>query len=306
MRRVLRVGTRGSKLALAQTRWVVSKLKERFPDLTVEEVVIKTKGDKILDVPLAKIGGKGLFVKEIEEALLRGEVDFAVHSMKDVPSVIPEGLRISVIPERESPWDVFVGRSVKRLDLLPRGARVGTSSLRRRAQLKRARPDLEVVTLRGNVDTRLRKLDEGLYDGIILAQAGLRRLGVEVEGEVLSEEVMLPAVGQGVLAVETREDDGQTLELLSFLHHEPTAVCVKAERAFLRRLEGGCQVPLAAYAVLKDSTLHIRGFVADVDGRRFFKDSVEGPPEKAEELGVRLAESLLEAGADEVLRELLG
>ena len=305
MKKILRVGTRGSKLALAQTDWVVRQIRVRYPELRIEKVVIKTKGDKILDVPLAKIGGKGLFVKEIEEALLRKEIDFAVHSLKDVPSELPEGLDIVAIPEREDPRDVFVGRGIGGLSELPEGARVGTSSLRRQAQLKRLRPDLEILPLRGNVDTRLRKLSEGRYEAIILAEAGLRRLGLAVERTPLSPETMLPAVGQGVLALEAREDDPETVEILRVLHHRETALCAGAERAFLKRLQGGCQVPLAAYAILRDGLLVMEGFIADTEGRRFYRERVEGPPEESEALGIRLAEILLERGGREILEELL-
>lgn len=305
MKKLLRVGTRGSKLALAQTNWVVNQIRARYPEVQIEKVIIKTKGDKILDVPLAKIGGKGLFVKEIEEALLRKEIDFAVHSMKDVPSELPEGLGIVAIPEREDPRDVFVGRELKSLSELPEGAKVGTSSLRRQAQLKRLRPDLEILPLRGNVDTRLRKLSEGQYEAIILAEAGLKRLGLDVEREPLSPEIMLPAVGQGVLAIEAREEDVETREILASLHHPKTALCAQAERAFLKRLQGGCQVPLAAHATLTDGLLVIEGFIADTEGRRFYRERLEGSPEEGEALGIKLAEILLERGGQEILAELL-
>jgi len=305
MKKLLRVGTRGSKLALAQTNWIVNQIRTRYPEVQIEKVIIKTKGDKILDVPLAKIGGKGLFVKEIEEALLRKEIDFAVHSMKDVPSELPEGLGIVAIPEREDPRDVFVGRELKSLSELPEGAKVGTSSLRRQAQLKRLRPDLEILPLRGNVDTRLRKLSEGQYEAIILAEAGLKRLGLDVEREPLSPEIMLPAVGQGVLAIEAREEDVETREILASLHHPKTALCAQAERAFLKRLQGGCQVPLAAHATLTDGLLVIEGFIADTEGRRFYRERLEGSPEEGEALGIKLAEILLERGGQEILAELL-
>ncbi|OAQ20786.1 Porphobilinogen deaminase [Thermosulfurimonas dismutans] len=305
MKKLLRVGTRGSKLALAQTNWVVNQIRTRYPEVQIEKVIIKTKGDKILDVPLAKIGGKGLFVKEIEEALLRKEIDFAVHSMKDVPSELPEGLGIVAIPEREDPRDVFVGRELKSFSELPEGAKVGTSSLRRQAQLKRLRPDLEILPLRGNVDTRLRKLSEGQYEAIILAEAGLKRLGLDVEREPLSPEIMLPAVGQGVLAIEAREEDVETREILASLHHPKTALCAQAERAFLKRLQGGCQVPLAAHATLTDGLLVIEGFIADTEGRRFYRERLEGSPEEGEALGIKLAEILLERGGQEILAELL-
>lgn len=305
MKRVLRIGTRGSKLALAQTGWVAQNIRKRFPGIEIETVIIKTKGDKILDVPLAKIGGKGLFVKEIEEALLREEIDLAVHSLKDVPSELPEGLEIAVIPSREDPRDVFIGLTARSLEELPRGARVGTSSLRRRAQLRRLRPDLEVLPLRGNVDTRLRKLREGQYEAILLAEAGLKRLGLAVERTPLSPEVMLPAVGQGVLALEIRSGDAETRSLVSFLHDEGTALCARAERAFLRRLEGGCQVPLAAHAVLKGNELLVEGFIADPEGERFYREGVCGSPQEAEELGTILAERLLARGGQAILEELL-
>ncbi len=305
MKKLLRVGTRGSKLALAQTGWVIEQLKRRFPELEVETVVIKTKGDKILDVPLARIGGKGLFVKEIEEALLREEIDLAVHSLKDVPSELPEGLEIAVIPPREDPRDVFIAREFRRLEDLPPGARVGTSSLRRQAQLKRLRPDLEILPLRGNVDTRLRKLSEGQYEAILLAEAGLRRLGLTVERTLLPPEVMLPAVGQGILGLEIRSEDELTRETIAFLHHEETALCARAERAFLRRLEGGCQVPLAAHAALREGELFLEGFLADPEGKRFYRERVRGRPEEAEALGINLAETLLEMGGRDILEELL-
>jgi len=306
MKKTFRVGTRGSKLALTQTEGVLSRLREHFPGVHFEVVIIKTKGDKIQDVPLARIGGKGLFVKEIEEALLRGDIDFAVHSLKDVPSELPEGLYLAAFPAREDPRDALVSRVGGGLADLPQGARVGTSSLRRAAQLRHRRPDLEILPLRGNVDTRLRKLSEGQYEAILLAEAGLRRLGVRVERTPLPVEEFLPAVGQGILAVEAREGDRETASLLATLHHEETALCARAERAFLRRLEGGCQVPLAAHARLRNGRLEIRGFIADPEGRRFYRAAREGDPRKAEALGVALAEDLLSQGGDQILAELLG
>ncbi|QJA05955.1 hydroxymethylbilane synthase [Thermosulfurimonas marina] len=305
MKKTFRVGTRGSKLALTQTQWVLSRLRERFPEVHFETVIIKTKGDKIQDVPLAKIGGKGLFVKEIEEALLRGEIDFAVHSLKDVPSELPRGLYLAAFPPREDPRDALVSRVGQGLSDLPAGARVGTSSLRRAAQLRHRRPDLKILPLRGNVDTRLRKLSEGQYEAILLAEAGLRRLGVNVERTPLPVEEFLPAVGQGILAVEAREEDRETAALLAALHHEETALCARAERAFLHRLEGGCQVPLAAHARLEDGRLHLQGFVADPEGRRFYRAGREGDPREAEALGVALAEDLLSQGGEQILAELL-
>ncbi len=305
MKKILRVGTRGSKLALAQTGWVITQIRKRFPDLAVDTVIIKTKGDKITDVPLARIGGKGLFVKEIEEALLREEIDLAVHSLKDVPSELPRGLELVAFPEREDPRDALIGSGVKSILDLPRGARVGTSSLRRQAQLRRLRPDLRILPLRGNVDTRLRKLQEGQYEAILLAEAGLRRLGISVERVSLPTEEMLPAVGQGILALEIRSDDVETREIVSFLHHPETAFCAQAERAFLRRMEGGCQVPLAAHARLSDGQLYLEGFIADPEGRRFYREGLTGSPQEAEDLGFRLAEILLSRGGREILEELL-
>ena len=302
----VRVGTRGSKLALAQTDWVIAELKKIAPEVEFEKIIIKTTGDKILDSPLSKIGGKGLFVKEIEEALLREEIDFAVHSMKDVPAKLPEGLEIACVPKRESPFDVWIARNKKDLFSLPQGAKVGTSSLRRSVQIKRLRKDLEILPLRGNVDTRLRKLREGMYDAIILAEAGIKRLSLSLDYRVFSVKEMIPSVGQGALGIEVRESDKKIKELIKRIHCEKTHTCVKAERAFLHRLEGGCQVPLGAYAILKDSRLLIVGFVSDLEAERFFKAEVEAEPEKAEEAGIRLADMLLEQGAREVLEEILG
>lgn len=301
----LRVGTRGSKLALAQTNWVIDQLKSLFPELEFEVKIIKTTGDKILDSPLSKIGGKGLFVKEIEEALLREEIDFAVHSMKDVPAQLPEGLEIFCIPERESPFDVWISKfgSVKEL---PSGAKVGTSSLRRSVQIKKIRKDLEILPLRGNVDTRLRKWKEGQFEGIILAEAGLKRLGISIDCYRFSAEEMIPAVGQGALGIEVRRHDESTKQVLSKLHSEKTAICVRAERSFLYTLEGGCQVPLGAHATLKDHKLVITGFVSDLEAERFYKETFEGLPEEAEKLGEALAKKLLDLGGREVLKEILG
>ncbi len=307
MRERIIVGTRGSKLALAQTNWVISKIKGRYPSLEVETKIIKTKGDKITDVPLAKVGGKGLFVKEIEEALLRREIDLAVHSLKDVPTELPPGLEIAIIPPRESPYDVLISRDGYTLAELPKGAKVGTSSLRRRAQLKASRPDLQIENLRGNLDTRLRKLNEGLYEAIIVAEAGLLRLGLgEIKRERLLTEIMLPAIGQGALALEVREDDHSLKEGLSFLHDEETAVCTAAERSFLAALGGGCQVPLAAYARLNGGKLLLEALIADPEGQRILRGKREGRPEEASFLGKSLAEELLAAGGREILADVYG
>ena len=301
----IRIGTRGSKLALWQAEWVKSRLEALHPPLTVALTIIKTKGDKILDVPLAKVGGKGLFVKEIEEALLDGRIDLAVHSMKDMPAEIPDGLCIGAVPERETPVDALIARKGQTLEALPRGARVGTSSLRRSSQLLRARADLEIVPLRGNLDTRLRKLDEGQMDAIVLAGAGIRRLGLEERiTQRLAPETMLPAVGQGALCVETRAADPQIAPLVAPLEDERTRLAVTAERAFLHRLEGGCQVPIAGHATLTGERLSITGLVADLQGEYYVSETLEGPAENAEAIGLELAGKLLEQGARAILDSL--
>ena len=301
----IKIGTRGSALALVQANWVKDKLSKQFPDLTIELEIIQTKGDKILDVPLANVGGKGLFVKEIEEAVLDGRAHLAVHSIKDVPAEFPEGLGIVAVAEREDFRDVLVSRDGLKLDELPSGARIGTSSLRRRAQLLNRRPDLKIESIRGNVETRLSKIVTENLDGVILAAAGLNRLGLAHKiTQHLEPGVMLPAIGQGALGLETRMDDKVVLEIISFLDHRDTAVCVKAERAFLERLEGGCHVPIAALGVLKKDRLQLTGLVADPDGRKCLRDRLEAEPEEAEELGKSLAEELLDRGADEILSSI--
>ncbi|MEE9435228.1 MAG: hydroxymethylbilane synthase [Candidatus Adiutricales bacterium] len=301
----IKIGTRGSALALVQANWVKDKLSKQFPDLTIELEIIETKGDKILDVPLANVGGKGLFVKEIEEAVLDGRAHLAVHSIKDVPAEFPEGLGIVAVAEREDFRDVLVSRDGLKLDELPSGARIGTSSLRRRAQLLNRRPDLKIESIRGNVETRLSKIVTENLDGVILAAAGLNRLGLAHKiTQHLEPGVMLPAIGQGALGLETRMDDKVVLDIISFLDHRDTAVCVKAERAFLERLEGGCQVPIAALGVLKKDRLQLTGLVADPDGRKCLRDRLEAEPEEAEELGKSLAEKLLDRGADKILSSI--
>ncbi len=297
----LRIGTRKSKLALWQANYVKERLEGR--GYSVELVLITTTGDKILDAPLAKIGGKGLFVKEIEEALLRGDIDLAVHSLKDVPMVLPEGLILGAITEREEPFDVLISRDGRRLQELPEGAKVGTSSLRRQVQIKRKRPDLRVETLRGNVDTRLRKLEEGLYDAIVLAYAGVKRMGFEERVSQVLED-FIPAVGQGSLAIEVREGDHRVLDAIAFLDHRESRLRAECERAFLRELQGGCQVPIGAYAWLEDEKLKLRAFVSDLEGKRFLEGVEEGSPDMAEHIGIRLAKRLLEEGAGEILREI--
>jgi len=302
----LKIGTRSSPLALWQAEWVKARLLEMDEVAEVELVKIKTSGDKILDVPLAKVGGKGLFTKEIEEALLRGDADLAVHSMKDVPTDIPDGLKVDVIPEREDPSDALISRGVKLADLPP-GAQIGTSSLRRRAQLKRLRPDFVIVDLRGNIETRLRKLDSENLDAVILASAGIKRMGyTDRITEQISGDVMLPAVGQGALAIETRINDEEVNSVVGRLHHQPTAVCVLAERFFLKKLEGGCQVPIAGDATLEGENLTLEGLVGDLDGQRLIRETQTGPAGDYEKIGIALAEQLLEQGAAEILAEVYG
>ncbi len=307
MRKQIRIGTRGSALALWQAEWVKSELEKKYPGTTVSLTKIKTTGDKILDVPLAKVGGKGLFVKEIEEAMLAGEIDIAVHSMKDVPTFFPDGLHLSCITKREDPRDALLSRNKVKFRDLPKGANVGTSSLRRQAQLMNVRPDFVIHQLRGNVDTRLRKLKEGQYDAIILAAAGVKRLGLaENVTEYIDPEISLPAIGQGALGIECRVDDRELNDLIAFFNHADTRISVIGERALLRRLEGGCQVPIACYGEMKSGKLHLTGLVGSVDGTRIIKDDIEGAPDKAEKLGVTLAEKLLAQGADVILREVYG
>ncbi|HEX9020817.1 MAG TPA: hydroxymethylbilane synthase [Nitrospirota bacterium] len=307
MRKQIRIGTRSSALALWQAEWVKSELEKKYPGTTVTLTKIKTTGDKILDVPLAKVGGKGLFVKEIEEAMLGNEIDIAVHSMKDVPTFFPDGLHLSCITKREDPRDALLSRNKVKFKDLPQGANVGTSSLRRQAQLMNIRPDFVIHQLRGNVDTRLRKLKEGQYDAIILAAAGVKRLGLaENVTEYIDPGISLPAIGQGALGIECRVDDRELNDMIAFFNHADSRTCVTGERALLRRLEGGCQVPIACYGQMKAGKLHLIGLVGSVDGKRIIKDAIEGGPEQAEKLGVTLAEKLLKQGADVILREVYG
>jgi len=299
------IGTRGSKLALWQAEWVRRALRERFGDLDVELLVIKTQGDKILDVPLAQVGGKGLFVKEIEEALQAGRVDLAVHSMKDMPVEIPAGLAVGAVPEREMPTDVFISRDGRGLRETPPGGALGTSSLRRAAQLRHLRPDLTVVPLRGNLDTRLRKLDTENLAAVVLAAAGVKRLGLEHRiTEHLPPDLVLPAVGQGALCIEIREHDLRIRPMVAVLDHPATRAAVSGERAFLRRLEGGCQVPVAGYGSVAQGQFTLTGLVADLDGGTVIKHRLSGAVEDAEWIGHELAEILLTRGADEILEKL--
>jgi hydroxymethylbilane synthase len=298
----LTIGTRGSKLALTQTEIISGMIKEKFPELSFETKIIKTTGDKILDAPLAKIGGKGLFVKEIDEAVARGDVDFAVHSMKDVPTDLIEGIEITASPKREPVNDVLIARQAQGLDELPEGAVLGTSSLRRRAQALNARPDLEVKDLRGNVDTRIRKVTEGQYDAIIMAKAGLKRLGLlEHVTEDLPPDVFVPSVGQGAIAVVARADS-DVKEYLNAINHEETLTGVLAERALLKTLGGGCQVPIGALTKIKEK-LTIKGVVISPDGKKKIEVTEVGNPENAEEIGTTAAEKLLANGADLILND---
>ena len=303
--RTLRIATRKSPLALWQAEHVKARLLALNPELIVELVTFTTKGDIILDTPLAKIGGKGLFVKELEVAMLAGDADIAVHSMKDVPMEFPEGLELGVILERETPTDAFVSNNFKSLDELPQGAIVGTSSLRRQCQLQANRPDLVIRSLRGNVQTRLGKLDAGEFDAIILASAGLLRLEMESRiAQYLTPEVSLPAGGQGAVGIELRSDDAETLALLKPLQHDTTAYRVTAERAMNRRLEGGCQVPIACYAEENNGELWLRGLVGSIDGKKMLTTEYRAPVAEAEALGIKAAEDLLSQGADKILAEV--
>ena len=302
----IRIATRKSPLAMWQAEHTAARLKALHPDLAIEIIGMTTKGDKILDAPLAKVGGKGLFVKELEQGMLANEADIAVHSMKDVPVDFPEGLHLAVIMEREDPRDAFVSNRFASLDELPEGACVGTSSLRRQCQLSERRPDLRIEPLRGNVNTRLAKLDAGEYDAIILASAGLIRLGFgdRIRGRIETES-SLPAIGQGAIGIECRADDPRVNALIAPLHHLDTADCVLAERAMNARLHGGCQVPIAGFAVLMGDRLRLKGLVGHPDGSKILRAESEGPRADAELIGARVAEDLLSQGADVILSALM-
>jgi hydroxymethylbilane synthase len=303
--KIFRIATRQSPLALWQAHYVQRRLMAAHPGLRVELVPMVTKGDIILDTPLAKVGGKGLFVKELELAMLENRADLAVHSMKDVPVAFPEGLGLVTICEREDPRDAFVSNHYDSLDALPQGAVVGTSSLRRQSQISERRPDLVIRSLRGNVGTRLSKLDAGDYDAIILATAGLKRLDLESRiRQPLPPEISLPAVGQGAVGIECRLDDSELIGLLQALNHDDTAICVKAERAMNTRLEGGCQVPIGSFALLEGDQLWLRGLVGAPDGSVMVRGERRGPRAEAEAMGVSLAEELLGNGARDILREV--
>ena len=306
MKAVLKIGTRQSLLALWQSNHIAACLRKQYPECEVVLKKIVTKGDRILDVPLAQIGGKGLFTKEIEEDLLSGEVDLAVHSLKDMPTVLPEGLCLTAITERANVGDAFVSNKYSCFAELPLGAVVGTSSLRRKAQLLAARPDLTIRDLRGNVDPRLRKLDEGLYDAVILAAAGLERLGHgDRIKDVIPSDVCLPAVGQGALAIECRTDDAEVRQMLDFLNDMPTVYATNAERAFLGLLEGGCQVPIGVHADVEGDKIKIEAIIAALDGSTVLRDTIEGAATDAVALGQELGKKMLANGGQEILAAIL-
>jgi hydroxymethylbilane synthase len=304
-KQLIRIATRGSMLALQQSGIIREALEKFWPEIRFELQIIKTTGDKITGVPLAQVGGKGLFVKEIEDALLDGSADLAVHSMKDVPAALPEGLVIAAVPEREDPRDALIIRSGKTIADLRHGALIGTSSLRRSAQIRAMRPDFEVRDLRGNVETRLRKLDEGQFEAIILAAAGLNRMGWQDRVTMYMDPVeFIPAIGQGALGIEARSEDHRVLSLLAPLDHPETAVTVSSERSLLKELEGGCQVPIAGYARLTGKTIRLSGLVASLDGRQLFRAVRTAPMEDAVVLGKRVAGELLDLGARKILDEI--
>lgn len=305
MKKKIRVGSRDSVLAMWQTQFVIEQLQQVTDAYEFEIVSLKTKGDKILDVSLAKIGDKGLFTKELEVGLLQGEIDFAVHSMKDMPTVLPEGLQISSLLKRHNPADVLISEKYQSFAELPQGAKVGTSSLRRKAQLLHARPDLDIHDLRGNLQTRMRKMQEENFDGIILAAAGVERLNWHDKiTEELSYDICLPAVSQGVIGVETRVDDSEIIALVQLVHDVQTASCVTAERALLKSLEGGCQIPIGAYAQLNDDMVVLQGLVGSLDGKTIIRDEISGPAAQSEQLGQQLAQRLSEQGGQAILEEI--
>ena len=303
---IIRIGTRGSLLALQQTQGIADRIAARHPDLAIEIVTIKTTGDKMQDVALAKIGGKGVFVKEIEDAMLRGEIDLAVHSLKDVPSEIPEGLCIGAVPEREDARDVLISREGRTLEAMPKGAQIATGSLRRGIQLKHRYPDCEVVSIRGNLDTRIKKLETQGLDGVILAAAGLARLGwTERISQFIAEEIMIPAIGQGALALEIRKDDYDIQQKIAFLNHEESAVAVEAERAFLKVFGGGCQLPIAAHAKVCGGYLSLTGLIGSPDASTVIRSEESGSTAECIQIGERLGKRLLEQGGREILEKIV-
>ncbi len=305
MNKVIRIATRKSPLALWQAEHVATRLQQAFPDLKTQLVTMVTKGDKILDAPLAKVGGKGLFVKELEQGILDGIADIAVHSMKDVPIEFPDGLHLAVILEREDPTDALVSNHYAGLEELPATAKIGTSSLRRQCQIKQQFPYAEILSLRGNVNTRLAKLDAGEFDAIILASAGLKRLGMARRiTQSLAPSISLPAMGQGAIGIESRTDDAQLNQILQIFHHPATAICVQAERAMNARLNGGCQVPIGGFAQLEGEQLFMRGLVGHPDGTVLYRAERYGTPEQAQAIGIEIAEDLLAQGADKILQTI--
>lgn len=305
MKEKLVIGTRGSKLALWQANYIADCLRSRFPGVEVSLKRVMTTGDKILDVPLARIGGKGLFTKELETEMLTGQIDLAVHSLKDMPTELPPGLTLAAITERVDPGDAFISPQYKTVDALPQGAKVGTSSLRRKAQLLNYRPDLVISDLRGNLDTRLQKLETEQLDAIILAVAGLKRLGWQDRiTQVLPPSLCLPAVGQGALAIETRSDDAEVMDMLAFLNHDSTRAAVTAERSFLREVEGGCQVPVGVFGQANSNSLLLEAVILSVDGVQVIRDTVSGTWAEAEDLGRALAQKMLAAGGREIMAAL--
>lgn len=305
MKNTIKIGTRGSRLALWQANWVKDTIKSAFPDVRVDIIKIKTTGDKIVDRPLAMVGGKGLFVKEIEKALLEEDIDLAVHSMKDMPGDLPQGLCIGAIPLREDPRDVLVSRENQTIMELPSGAKVGTSSLRRASQISFTRSDLVISSIRGNLGTRLDKLDRGEFDAIVLAAAGIIRLGMKERiSQYLEPDTMLPAVGQGALCIETRQNDANMAPVLDMLDHRETRIPVLAERAFLRKLEGSCHIPVACFGIIENQEIILTGLVASEDGTQMVKETSRGPVASAEAIGTSLANTLLDRGAAHILENL--
>ena len=304
MKRKFIIGSRGSQLALWQTNFVKTKLEESFPAIDLEIRIIKTTGDRLLDVALSKIGDKGLFTRQIEAALLAGEIDLAVHSLKDLQTVQPEGLAIGAVSKRETPNDVLISKNYRSINDLPEKAKVATGSLRRKSQLLHYRPDLQIFEIRGNVPTRLKKFEESDLDAMILAFAGVHRLKLDEHiAQVIPFEIMLPAVGQGAMAIETRESDPEVKEILQFFGDEETRLCTTAERAFLRALEGGCQVPIGAHAVIENYEIHLEGFVGSLDGKLSLRERSAGAKSEAENLGTNLAQVMIEKGASKILEQ---
>ncbi len=302
MKHRMKIGTRGSKLALWQANWVKARIDELPFDITTEIVTIKTTGDRIVDRPLAAVGGKGLFVKEIEKALMDGDIDLAVHSMKDMPGRLPDPLTIGAVPVRENPFDVLISRDNSDLDRLPSGAKVGTSSLRRASQTKHIRPDLTVMSIRGNLDTRIRKLESGEFDAIIVAAAGVIRLGMTRHvTQYLDESAMVPAAGQGALCIETRKQDDTVKQVADRLNHDETRLCVSGERAFLKKIEGSCHIPVGCFGRTADDAIRLTGIVASEDGTEVVKETLTAQRNRVEQTGSDLAERLLEKGADKIL-----